>query len=155
MRLNGAQILWECLVREGVDTVFGITGGAVLPIYHELPNYPIRHITMRHEQACAHAADGYARATGRVGVWPRRHRLDLRVTGCCTATMDLADGRYITGVRHQRPGHRCLSRGRHHGHHHAHHQAQLSHHRCGRPWALAAARGAPSYCQHGALRGWC
>lgn len=99
MRLNGAQILWECLVREGVDTVFGITGGAVLPIYHELPNYPIRHITMRHEQACAHAADGYARATGRVGVClvtsgPGATNL---VTGIATAMMDSSPMVAITG----------------------------------------------------------
>ena len=71
MKMNGARILWECLVREGVQTLFGITGGKVIPLYHELLNYPIRHITMRHEQAAAHAADGYARATGRVAyAWP-------------------------------------------------------------------------------------
>lgn len=99
MRLNGAQILWECLLREGVDTVFGITGGAVLPIYHELPNYPIHHITMRHEQACAHAADGYARATGKVGVClatsgPGATNL---VTGIATAMMDSSPIVAITG----------------------------------------------------------
>jgi len=99
MRLNGAQILWECLVREGVETVFGITGGAVLPIYHELTGYPIRHITMRHEQACAHAADGYARATGRVGVClatsgPGATNL---VTGIATAQMDSSPIVAITG----------------------------------------------------------
>ncbi|MHA1570634.1 MAG: biosynthetic-type acetolactate synthase large subunit [Alphaproteobacteria bacterium] len=90
MKLNGAQILWECLVREGVDTVFGITGGAIMPVYHELPNYPVRHITMRHEQAAAHAADGYARATGKVGICmatsgPGATNL---VTGIATAQMD-------------------------------------------------------------------
>ena len=58
MKLNGAQILWECFSREGVEVVFGITGGAIMPVYHELPNYSIRHVTMRHEQAAAHAADG-------------------------------------------------------------------------------------------------
>ena len=99
MRLNGAQILWECLVREGVEVVFGITGGAVLQIYHEMPNYPIRHITMRHEQAAAHAADGYARATGKVGVCmatsgPGATNL---VTGIATAQMDSSPIVAITG----------------------------------------------------------
>jgi acetolactate synthase-1/2/3 large subunit len=99
MRLNGAQILWECLVREGVEVVFGITGGAVLPIYHEMPNYPIRHVTMRHEQAAAHAADGYARATGKVGVClatsgPGATNL---VTGIATAQTDSSPIVAITG----------------------------------------------------------
>ncbi len=99
MKLNGAQILWECLVREGVEITFGITGGAVIPLFHELPNYPIRHITMRHEQAAAHAADGYARATGRVGVCiatsgPGATNL---VTGIATAQMDSSPIVAITG----------------------------------------------------------
>ena len=47
MKLNGAQAVWESLVREGVDTVFGISGGAVINLYHEMPNYPIRHVLMR------------------------------------------------------------------------------------------------------------
>lgn len=68
MRLTGAQVLWESLVREGVDTIFGISGGTVIHLYHALPDYPIHHVLMRHEQAAAHAADGYARATGKVGV---------------------------------------------------------------------------------------
>jgi len=99
MRLNGAQIVWECLTREGVDTVFGITGGAVIPLFHELPKYPIRLITMRHEQAAAHAADGYARATGKVGVCiatsgPGATNL---VTGIATAQMDSSPIVAITG----------------------------------------------------------
>ena len=99
MKLNGAQILWESLVREGVDTVFGITGGAIMPVYHELPEYPIRHITMRHEQAAAHAADGYARATGKVGVCmatsgPGATNL---VTGIANAYMDSSPMVAITG----------------------------------------------------------
>jgi len=99
MRLNGAQILWECLVREGVEVVFGITGGSVIPLYHELPNYPIRHVTVRHEQAAAHAADGYARATGKVGVCmatsgPGATNL---VTGIATAQMDSSPVVAITG----------------------------------------------------------
>ena len=99
MRLNGSQILWECLVREGVEVVFGITGGSIMPIYHELPNYPIRHVTMRHEQAAAHAADGYARATGKVGVCmatsgPGATNL---VTGIANAQMDSSPVVAITG----------------------------------------------------------
>lgn len=69
MQLNGAQILIECLIREGVELMFGYPGGSVLDIYDELPKYPgIRHVLVRHEQAAVHAADGYARATGKVGV---------------------------------------------------------------------------------------
>ncbi len=70
MLLNGAQILMECLIREGVDTMFGYPGGSVLDIYDVLPRYSrqLRHILVRHEQAAVHAADGYARASGRVGV---------------------------------------------------------------------------------------
>ncbi len=68
VNLTGAQILWECLVREGVDTVFGYPGGAILPAYDALLQYPIRHVLVRHEQGAAHMADGYARASGRVGV---------------------------------------------------------------------------------------
>src|SRR5260370_795655 len=69
MKLTGAQILWECLVREGVTTVFGYPGGAILPAYDAMLDYPaIRHVLVRHEQGAAHMADGYARASGRVGV---------------------------------------------------------------------------------------
>ena len=69
MKLNGSQIVCESLIREGVDVVFGIPGGAILDLYQTLPQYPqIRHILVRHEQGAAHAADGYARATGKVGV---------------------------------------------------------------------------------------
>ncbi|MCL4459558.1 MAG: biosynthetic-type acetolactate synthase large subunit [Chloroflexi bacterium] len=67
-KLSGAQILCECLLKEGVEVIFGIPGGATLPLYHALYEYPIRHILVRHEQGAAHAADGYARATGRPGV---------------------------------------------------------------------------------------
>jgi len=69
MRLKGAQILAESLVREGVEVIFGYPGGAILPFYHYLPEYPhIKHILVRHEQAAGHAADAYARASGKVGV---------------------------------------------------------------------------------------
>jgi acetolactate synthase-1/2/3 large subunit len=70
MELTGAQILFECLKREGVDTIFGYPGGAVIDIYDELSRHvdEIQHILVRHEQAAVHAADGYARASGKVGV---------------------------------------------------------------------------------------
>jgi acetolactate synthase-1/2/3 large subunit len=69
MELTGAQMICECLVREGVEHFFGIPGGATLPFYDILPQYPqLKHILVRHEQVAAHAADGYARASGRVGV---------------------------------------------------------------------------------------
>jgi acetolactate synthase-1/2/3 large subunit len=66
--LSGARILLECLVREGVDCIFGYPGGASLPLYDALYDHPIRHVLVRHEQNAAFAAQGYARATGRVGV---------------------------------------------------------------------------------------
>jgi acetolactate synthase I/II/III large subunit len=66
---TGAQIICEALLREGVDVVFGIPGGAIMPFYHALPDYPeLRHILCRHEQGAGHAAEGYARASGRAGV---------------------------------------------------------------------------------------
>jgi len=80
MKLAGARILLECLKQEGVDTVFGYPGGTVINIYDELYSFPdIRHILPRHEQAGVHAADGYARASGKVGcghrhIRPRRHQ---------------------------------------------------------------------------------
>jgi acetolactate synthase-1/2/3 large subunit len=90
MRLNGAEILLESLRREGVEVIFGYPGGAVLPIYDVLFDAPIRHILVRHEQGAAHAADGYARATKRVGVClatsgPGATNL---VTGLANAYMD-------------------------------------------------------------------
>lgn len=99
MKLTGAQIVWESLVREGVEVVFGISGGAVIHLYHALPEYPIHHVLMRHEQAAAHAADGYARATGKVGVCmatsgPGATNL---VTGIATAYMDSSPVVAITG----------------------------------------------------------
>ncbi len=99
MKLTGAHIVWESLAREGVEVVFGISGGAVIHLYHALPEYPIRHVLMRHEQAAAHAADGYARATGKVGVClatsgPGATNL---VTGLATAYMDSSPVVAITG----------------------------------------------------------
>lgn len=90
MRMKGARILLEALRREGVEVIFGYPGGAVLDIYHELPEYPIRHILVRHEQAAVHAADGYARASGRVGVAlvTSGPGATNTVTGVATAYMD-------------------------------------------------------------------
>src|SRR5512141_1851743 len=66
----GAQILCEALIRQGVDTIFGSPGGAIMPFYHALPEYAdqLHHVLCRHEQGAGHAAEGYARASGRVGV---------------------------------------------------------------------------------------
>jgi len=96
---TGARLLLEGLQREGAETIFGYPGGSVLPIYDELYDTPIRHILVRHEQAAAHAADGYARASGRVGVClatsgPGACNL---VTGIATAYMDSVPMVAITG----------------------------------------------------------
>ncbi len=99
MKKTGAQILWECLVREGVTDVFGYPGGAILPAYDAMLGYPIRHILTRHEQGATHMADGYARATGKVGVaiatsGPGATNM---VTGLATAMMDSSPIVCITG----------------------------------------------------------
>ncbi len=90
MKMKGARILLECLKQEGVEIIFGFPGGAVIDIYHELPNYPFRHILVRHEQGAVHAADGYARATGKVGVVlvTSGPGATNTVTGIATAYMD-------------------------------------------------------------------
>ena len=69
-KLTGAEIIWECLIKEGVDVVFGYPGGAILPTYDALNNYreKIHHVLVRHEQGATHMADGYARVSGNVGV---------------------------------------------------------------------------------------
>jgi acetolactate synthase-1/2/3 large subunit len=92
MRLTGARILAESLIKEGVTVNFGIPGGAIMPLYDILPDYPIRNILARHEQGAAHMADGYARAVGDVGVCmgtsgPGATNL---VTGILNAHMDSA-----------------------------------------------------------------
>ncbi|HHX38734.1 MAG TPA: biosynthetic-type acetolactate synthase large subunit [Armatimonadetes bacterium] len=89
-KLTGAQALIDCLLREGVDTVFGVPGGVLLPLYDAFYDSPIRNILARHEQGGAHMADGYARATGRVGVCigtsgPGATNL---ITGIANANMD-------------------------------------------------------------------
>jgi len=100
MKLTGAQIICESLVKEGVEVIFGILGGAVLPLYDTFPHYPrLRHILVRHEQGAAHAAEGYARATGKVGVCmatsgPGATNL---VTGIADAYLDSSPMVAITG----------------------------------------------------------
>ncbi len=99
MKITGAEILWECLLREGVEVVFGYPGGANIPIYDALLNYPVHHVLVRHEQSAAHMADGYARASGKVGValatsGPGATNL---VTGIATAMMDSSPVVFITG----------------------------------------------------------
>ena len=96
---TGAQILWESLVREGVSTVFGYPGGAILPAYDAMLDYPIRHILVRHEQGATHMADGFARASGEVGVaiatsGPGATNM---VTGIATAMLDSSPIVCITG----------------------------------------------------------
>ncbi len=100
MKMTGAQIICESLVREGVEVIFGILGGAILSLYDALPQYPqLRHILVRHEQGAAHAADGYARVTGKVGVClatsgPGATNL---VTGIANAHLDSSPIVAITG----------------------------------------------------------
>jgi acetolactate synthase I/II/III large subunit len=100
MLLSGSEIVMECLLREGVDVIFGYPGGAILPTYDAMTRYPqIRHILVRHEQGASHMADGYARATGKVGVaiatsGPGATNL---VTGIATAMMDSSPIVCITG----------------------------------------------------------
>ena len=100
MRLTGAETVWECLIREGVEVVFGITGGAILPTFDALNKYSqVRLVATRHEQGAAHMADGYARATGKVGVamatsGPGATNL---TTGIATAMLDSSPIVCITG----------------------------------------------------------
>lgn len=98
-KLAGAQILWECLVREGVEVVFGYPGGAILPSYDAMLQYPIHHVLVRHEQGASHMADGYARASGRVGVCVSTSGPGATnmLTGLATALMDSIPVVAITG----------------------------------------------------------
>ncbi|MDO8531138.1 MAG: biosynthetic-type acetolactate synthase large subunit [Dehalococcoidia bacterium] len=99
-KMTGAQMVCESLLREGVEVMFGYPGGAILPFYQTLPQYPkLRHILVRHEQGAGHAADGYSRATGRVGVavatsGPGATNL---TTALATAQMDSSPMIAITG----------------------------------------------------------
>ena len=99
MEQTGATILWQCLEREGVEVVFGYPGGAILPVYHAMELSSVRHVLARHEQGAAHMADGYARASGKVGVCiatsgPGATNL---VTGIATAMLDSIPLVCITG----------------------------------------------------------
>ena len=99
MKKTGAEIVWEMLKREEVEVVFGIPGGAIMHTYHPRQDYGIHHVLMRHEQCAAHAADGYARVSGKVGVaiatsGPGATNL---VTGIATAAMDSSPIVCITG----------------------------------------------------------
>jgi len=96
---TGAQILWEALHREGVEVVFGYPGGAIMPAYDALLESPVKHVLVRHEQGASHMADGYARASGKVGVCvatsgPGATNL---VTGIATAMLDSVPMVCITG----------------------------------------------------------
>jgi acetolactate synthase I/II/III large subunit len=99
MKKTGAQIVWEVLTQEGVDVVFGYPGGAIMPVYDAMLEYKIHHVLVRHEQGAAHMADGYARASGKVGValatsGPGATNL---VTGIATAMLDSSPVVCITG----------------------------------------------------------
>src|SRR5215207_6330406 len=98
-QMTGAEILWESLVREGVTDIFGYPGGAILPAYDAMLKFPIRHVLVRHEQGATHMADGYARASGKVGVaiatsGPGATNM---VTGIATAMLDSSPIVCITG----------------------------------------------------------
>jgi len=102
MKKTGAEILWECLVRENVKTVFGFPGGSTLPLHDAMHKYPIHHVLVRHEQGAAHMADAFARVSGEVGVaiatsGPGATNL---VTGIATAMMDSSPIVCITGQVH-------------------------------------------------------
>src|SRR5213595_189486 len=97
--MTGAGILWECIEREGVTHVFGYPGGAILPAYDALKHSKIHHVLVRHEQGATHMADGYARASGQVGVavatsGPGATNM---VTGIATAMLDSSPIVCITG----------------------------------------------------------
>ena len=101
MKLKGSDIIMECLLKEGVHVMFGYPGGAILPTYDAIARYEgrIHHVLVRHEQGASHMADGYARATGEVGVCiatsgPGATNL---VTGLATAMMDSSPIVAITG----------------------------------------------------------
>ena len=97
--MKGSRILLECLRREGVDVLFGYPGGALTDVYDDLSHGPLRHILVRHEQGGVHAADGYARATGRVGVcmFTSGPGATNTITGIATAYADSIPMVILTG----------------------------------------------------------
>jgi acetolactate synthase-1/2/3 large subunit len=99
MKRTGAQIIWEVLAQEGTEVVFGYPGGAIMPAYDAMLDYSVRHVLVRHEQGAAHMADGFARASGKVGVAMATSgpgALNL-VTGIATAMLDSSPMVCITG----------------------------------------------------------
>jgi acetolactate synthase-1/2/3 large subunit len=99
MKKTGSQIIVECLKKEGVDIIFNYPGGAVLPLFDELQGAPFHQVLVRHEQAAVHAADGYARATGKAGVAlvTSGPGATNTVTGIATAFMDSIPVVILTG----------------------------------------------------------
>ena len=133
----GADVVVEAILRQGVDVLFGYPGGVILPLYDVLGDHPdLRHVLVRHEQGAAHAADGYARATGKVGVClgtsgPAATNL---VTGIATAQLDSdPDGRDHRQRPRRPPRQGRLPGDRHHRHHPADDEAQLPRPRRQRP----------------------
>ena len=130
MMKTGAEIIWECLEREGVSVVFGYPGGAILPTYDALKHSSIHHVLVRHEQGATHMADGYARASGKVGVaiatsGPGATNM---VTGIATAMMDSSPIVCITGQVGSKFRVRRLPGNRHHRRHASGHETQLPGH---------------------------
>ena len=131
MELTGAQALVKSLEMQGVEVIFGLPGGAILPVYDPIIDSPIRHILVRHEQGAGHMAEGYAQATGRPGVamvtsGPGRDQRRDRARRCLHGLDPLR-------VHHRAGGDECnrdrrLPRERHDGHHAWRHQAQLARH---------------------------
>ena len=132
MKLTGAQALIKSLEMEGVEVMFGLPGGAILPVYDPLIDSSIRHILVRHEQGAGHMASGYAHATGRPGVamvtsGPAATNI---VTPLCDAYMDSVPMVVITGqVPYKVIGTDAFQECRHRRHHDAGHEAQLVDHR--------------------------
>ena len=155
MKLTGAQALIKSLEMEGVEVMFGLPGGAILPVYDPLIDSSIRHILVRHEQGAGHMASGYAHATGRPGVAmvtsgpgrdQHRHAALRRVHGLDPDRRDHRSGR-VLGDRHRRvPG------GRHRRHHDAGHQAQLVDHRRATTSPASSARRSTSRRPAGPVR---
>src|SRR5437879_13858106 len=96
MRLNGARAICQSLVEEGVSTIFGLPGGAIMPLYDVQPEFPaLHHILVRHEQCAGHMADGYARAAAAV-----RKPQDQRTVGVCFGTSGPGATNLVTGLCH-------------------------------------------------------
>ena len=158
MRLTGAEIIWESLQKEGCDLVFGYPGGAILPTYDALSKYPqVHHVLTRHEQGATHMADGYARATGKVGVVMATSRAGRHQPGDRHRHRDhglLPDRRDHRAGAARRDRQRRVPGDRRHRHHAADHQAQLPGGRRARPGGDACARRSTSRAPDGRARSW-